>query len=465
MKMKRIGVIFVMSAVILLNACKTMEKPNYVDEITAIIDQEGADPWVCQYDGSYYYTKTTGNSIVLYRSGCLSDLAAGEMETVFEADNELDSFWAPELHCLDGRWYIYFAACTYDSDIHRMYVLSSSSEDPLHGEWECGEVRGMDDKFAIDGTVLRTEKGDYFIWSGWKGYENVRQDLYIAKMVSPTEVKQEKIMISKPEYEWEKHGEPLVNEGPQVIVKNGMVNLVYSASGSWTNDYCLGIMTAPVDGELCSPDVWEKQQEPVFASGNQVFGPGHCSFVSDLEEKEVYMVYHSARWDGAGWNRSVRMQTVTFDSTGILQKSEPLPANEPVPIPQGEPSRIRGTAEVFSMSEGVEIVQDEDSVSGTALAGFQERSQTAEWSVNVAEDGLYTIFIYAKLQEIMTDDDMVYVYADINGDVSEHLLYPSAYYQPVAFRREMKKGKNKITVSFETLGGTVNIDRIDLMPI
>ena len=56
----------------------------------------------------------------------------------------------------------------------------------------------------------------------------------------------EKRLISEPEYEWEMRQTPLINEAPQVIIKDETVNLVYSASGSWDNDYALGLMTLDV---------------------------------------------------------------------------------------------------------------------------------------------------------------------------------------------------------------------------
>ncbi|MBX4289065.1 family 43 glycosylhydrolase, partial [Mycobacterium tuberculosis] len=55
--------------------------------------------------------------------------------------------WAPELHEIDGKWYIYFAAThTHDLDAlgmfqHRMFVLECADSDPLTGRWqEKGQV-------------------------------------------------------------------------------------------------------------------------------------------------------------------------------------------------------------------------------------------------------------------------------------------------------------------------------------
>lgn len=433
------------------------------DRITPVIDQEGADPWVMQQDGMYYYTKTTGNTITICRSENLSDIAAGEQKEVFSENGSIESFWAPEIHYLDGQWYIYFAACTYKSDIHTMYVLTNTSRDPFEGEWTCTAMKGMDDKFAIDGTVLTLDDESYFIWSGWEGYENVQQNLYIARLISPTETEKEKILISYPEYDWEKSGTPLVNEGPQVIVKGDTVNLVYSASGSWTDDYCLGLLNANAGDNLCNPSAWTKREEPVFETANNVYGPGHNSFVVSPDGEDTYMIYHAARWQGAGWSRSVRMQPVEFDENGVFVECEPVQSGDTIPVPGGEAERLRGTADELELSDGLEKTEDESALTGYAVEGFTDSSQSAEWTAEVPEDGIYSVFVYAKMQDVTTEDDFAYTYITVNGSESEYELYPSEYYQPVVLRREMKKGKNEISVSFEALGGTINLDRIELM--
>ena len=47
--------------------------------------------------------------------------------------------------------------------MHHMFVLSNESEDPMQGEWKCSILKGMDAKFAIDGTIIELS-GRIFIW-------------------------------------------------------------------------------------------------------------------------------------------------------------------------------------------------------------------------------------------------------------------------------------------------------------
>lgn len=447
-------------------SCRKEEIGKNVTEgnkITPVIDQDGADPWIIQKDGIYYYTKTTGDTITLYCSENLSDIAAGEKKDLFSENESIESFWAPELHYLDHRWYIYFAASTYKSDIHTMYVLFNENEDPFKGEWTCTEMKGMDDKFAIDGTVLTVKNDRYFIWSGWEGYENVQQNLYIAKMLSPTETEKGKIQISQPEFEWEKQGTPFVNEGPQVIVKGDTVNLLYSASGSWTDDYCLGLLNANVQDDLSDPSVWSKRETPVFQTANNVFGPGHNSFVESPDGKDTYMIYHSARWKGSGWNRSVRMQTVEFDRNGVFMECKPVKSEDTIPIPGGEENRIRWTVGKRELSDNLKKVKDGNALSGYAVEGFKDSSQNVTWTVRVPKEGIYTLFVYAKIQDVTSEDDFAYAYITVNDSENTFEVFPSAYYQPIAFRQKMKKGKNEISVYFDAFGKVINLDRIELL--
>lgn len=80
--------------------------------------------------------------------------------------------WAPELHALRGRWYIYYAAANpkRGNKSHRMYVLGgpAATEDPCSGEWEfLGRIQDMPDQWAIDGTVFELADQLYLAYSGW----------------------------------------------------------------------------------------------------------------------------------------------------------------------------------------------------------------------------------------------------------------------------------------------------------
>jgi GH43 family beta-xylosidase len=43
--------------------------------------------------------------------------------------------WAPEIHFLNGKWYVYFAADDGINLHHRIWVLENSIADPFEGQW------------------------------------------------------------------------------------------------------------------------------------------------------------------------------------------------------------------------------------------------------------------------------------------------------------------------------------------
>jgi GH43 family beta-xylosidase len=185
-----------------------------------------------------------------------------------------------------------------------------------------GKLALTPDRWAIDGTLLVHPKTKrlYYLWSGWEGTENTAQHLYICPMADPLTPSGERVKISSPELAWEKRGSggpgklPTINEGPQVLERNGTIHVVYSAAGSWCDDYCLGRLTLPPSGDPLSPSAWKKHHEPVFAKTTSVFGPGHCSFVREgKKNKQDWIVYHSARHAGSGWDRVIRAQTFQWE--------------------------------------------------------------------------------------------------------------------------------------------------------
>ena len=74
-----------------------------------------ADPYVYRHtDGTYYFTASVPayDGIVLRRSGTLAGLAdAQETEVWHKHESGIMSchIWAPELHYINGAWYIYYA--------------------------------------------------------------------------------------------------------------------------------------------------------------------------------------------------------------------------------------------------------------------------------------------------------------------------------------------------------------------
>lgn len=78
-----------------------------------VLDDVGADPWVFRYNDYYYLTYTTSSDITLLRSPVLTDWNNAERKLLYQppkGTNYSTNLWAPELHNLDGNWYVIFTA-------------------------------------------------------------------------------------------------------------------------------------------------------------------------------------------------------------------------------------------------------------------------------------------------------------------------------------------------------------------
>ena len=182
--------------------------------------ENGNDPWVIFKNGYYYYCYSGKSGVYVSRSQNLNEIAESEGVLVWSPDDPAynSEIWAPELHFIDGGWYIYVAADDGDNYNHRMLCLRGTDTDPLKPFVSMGVIRAETDRWAIDGTVMQYKDKLYFIWSGWDGFENVSQNLYIAEMDTPGSITGDRVMISSPEFDWEKQGgSPLINEGPTVL--------------------------------------------------------------------------------------------------------------------------------------------------------------------------------------------------------------------------------------------------------
>lgn len=121
-----------------------------------------ADPHVALHsDGYYYFTATVPkyDLIELRRARTLGGLPAAETKVIWKKHAKgpmSHHIWAPEIHYIGGKWYLYSAASKAEAiwDI-RMYVLENESPNPLEGEWtEKGQIKMNWESFTLDATTL-----------------------------------------------------------------------------------------------------------------------------------------------------------------------------------------------------------------------------------------------------------------------------------------------------------------------
>ncbi|HEY4108670.1 glycoside hydrolase family 43 protein [Puia sp.] len=309
----------------------------------------GPDPWVVQRDTMYYYTNTTGDHLAIWPTGRMSALGNARPVTIWTPPATgawSKEIWAPELHLFDGKWYMYFAADDGNNDHHRVYVVENDNADPTASGWVFkGKVADTTaDKWAIDASAFEYKGKRYLLWSGWPGDVNIEQDIYIAELADPVTIKGQRVRLSQPTLAWERQGAgplPAVNEGPEALVSpRGQLFLTYSASGCWTDGYCLGLLTLRAGGDPLNPGDWSKSANPVFSSSAaaSAYAPGHNGFFVSRDGKENWLLYHanSQAGQGCGNARSPRMQAFSWNADGTPNFGVPVAVGRAIRKPGGE---------------------------------------------------------------------------------------------------------------------------------
>src|SRR6476661_7443508 len=97
--------------------------------INPSLPPHSADPWMIFHGGYYYYSEARNKRhIYIRRSPTIAGIGQDPGICVWSAPRRgrnSDNVWAPELHLIDGRWFIYYAADDGKNENHRMWVLES----------------------------------------------------------------------------------------------------------------------------------------------------------------------------------------------------------------------------------------------------------------------------------------------------------------------------------------------------
>lgn len=304
-----------------------------------------ADPFVTPpTDGMYWFTGSVPeyDRLVVRGAPTIAGLATAAETVIWRrpATGRMGGhIWAPELHRIDGRWYVYFAAGDSDDVFRiRMYVMESVLSDPRDPlGWSAPrQVVTPWQSFALDATTFAHAGRRYYVWAQSEPEIAVNTSLYIAEMRNPFELGTYPARIATPTLPWETRGFK-VNEGAAVLVRNGRIFMTYSASATDAN-YCVGLLTAPADADLLDPRSWTKSPEPVLATHEptQRYGPGHNSFTVAEDGVTDVLVYHARDYRQITGdplydpNRHARVQKVVWHEDGTPMLGVPVGAGGPV---------------------------------------------------------------------------------------------------------------------------------------
>lgn len=282
--------------------------------------QRGPDPWMQYFNGfSYLATTTWNNTITMRRSRTLAGIASAPETVVFRLTrpNAAGTMWAPEFHLLNGpngrRWYLYYTAGRepFDLNTQRIHVAESAGLDPTQNNtWE------------LDGSILQLGGRLYLLGTFFNG----SQPAFIRPLSNPWTASGTRHILSSPTFSWERVG-GAVNEGPEVIQRNGRTFIAFSASHN--------------GGDPLNQSSWVKSSQPIFQrnDANRVFGPGHNGFFKSPDGTQDWIVYHATSTPGGcDLNRSTRAQRITWNANGTPNFGTPVALGTPLVAPSGEPA-------------------------------------------------------------------------------------------------------------------------------
>ena len=306
-----------------------------------------ADPFITHPINGYYYfiaSVPEYDRLELRAATSLEGLADAEPVVVWrkpESGPMSALIWAPEIHHIEGKWYIYFAAAPDITVIdtlfqHRMFALECADADPLHGKWvERGRIESHLDTFSLDATSFEHQGRRYYAWAQKDPATRGNSNIYLCEMEDALTLKGTPVMLTQPEFDWETRGF-WVNEGPAVVVHGKRIFMTYSASATDAN-YCMGLLWADIDSDLLDAASWHKSPEPVFSTSdrNRQYGPGHNSFTTNAEGGDV-LVYHARNYreiEGDplyDHNRHTRILDLRWDEKGMPVFGEPPAENRDI---------------------------------------------------------------------------------------------------------------------------------------
>lgn len=308
-------------------------------------DDGHPDPCIvyCESEKCYYGISTTGyplwgnDSLTIHRADNFGDMfTKSESKVVYKSNDEDDTYgylWAPELHYIKEKWYIYTSCQNGPEDrIKHIIVLEAKTDSPFDGFKLCGHINR--DVYAIDPSVYVDTVNDKLYLCCSPVIDEI-QAIAVQELKSPAEPVGEMVVIAKPELPWEFVQNPIVEGGYFIKSPNGRIFIVYSANGCWSDDYALGILEYK-GGDFVSAESWEKYPNPIVVKSNGNFGPGHATFFNSPDKSELWICHHCLETSNPElkpMKRRCHCQRVFFDKTGFPHIGDLLPCDFHYPVP------------------------------------------------------------------------------------------------------------------------------------
>ena len=308
-----------------------IEGTVHQDHFDFPIAENRADPCMARWQGKYYFIATDDSSheknIYIRCADSIPELVHAPEHKILDAFTYPDIgglLWAPELHEIGGRLYIFHAATPgpfFNEESHIM-VLKDGGDPTKAEDWSrpvrVAKADGSDlaeagKTITLDMTTFSWNNADYAVWSQREFLpKDLGAWLYIAKLDSdnPTRLASEPLVLSKPDYGWA-NNHTFVDEGPFALIRDGKLWLSFSSAAVDTT-YVVSFLTLEEGKDPLVISNWVKANYPAMTSRcvEGEFGTGHNAYVTD-DDGKVYNTYHAR--PGMKAPRSAGVRRVHFD--------------------------------------------------------------------------------------------------------------------------------------------------------
>lgn len=240
---------------------------------------EGADPFVLLYNDTYYlYSTNAPDGYLVYTSDDMSKWTCHGYCLRAEDVQGDRGFWAPEVMYRNGKFYMVYVA-----NEHLGIAMADSPLGPFRQE----EKKFLNELCEIDGHFFVDDDGSVYLYFVRFEKGNV---LWVARMNDDLLSYDESTAtyLFRATDEWELRDSSVV-EGAFVLKHKGKYYLTYSANHTRSPDYAIG---CAVSDSPMGPFV-KVDYNPILSRNEKANGPGHHSFTTSRDGRELVCVYHT----------------------------------------------------------------------------------------------------------------------------------------------------------------------------
>lgn len=254
-----------------------------------VIPFDCPDPGVIRVGDDYHMVCTGGNGGGLYVIRSSKNLInwkdSGHIFPSGKGPGWADgSYWAPEIHPVDGGFVAYFSAHEKGKTLA---VGAATSKGVLGPFTDVGGPIVRAGVGAIDVNQFADAGGGrYLTWKDDGNSQGKPTPIHGQKLAADGHTRTgNAVALITNDRAWEGN----LVEAPWVVRHDGKYYLFYSANAYYNGTYAVGV--ARSDNPL---GPYTKKGPPILTSNSRWVGPGHCS-VLDTPEGKTMMVYHAWR--------------------------------------------------------------------------------------------------------------------------------------------------------------------------